>query len=202
MSWEIVLFVEAILLFLQAAFAEGDGYLKYSDLKRRGIVNAYSLMEHGGYWADIFIISPVVAYITGRYELAYTSWYSIATFVVACAVIGGAGYGYGKHGEKKKPDVMLPDSYVHEQKTSLAGWVHLIFAVAVCYVIVMFYLTPITPAASRWDMLIISSLLTPFCFLGVCKFTRRWKFSPFAMKQVAIQLVGLWLVTAWRLPAH
>lgn len=187
-----------ILIGFQVLLAALDGYWLQIQVRRRG-VNGYSLMEHGGFWGDIFIVIPIVAYITSRYHPAYLSWYSAVIFALASGIIGAAGYGYAKKGEEKMPEVMLPDSYVHDGRMTDAGWVHLLFAAVTLYILLMFYFTPLRPKAARHDILGISLLLTPFFFLGICKFTRRWKLSPLAQIQVTIQLVVLWAITGYRL---
>jgi hypothetical protein len=188
------------MCLLQAIRAWQDKYFSQKQLRARGITNAYSHLQHGGWWANIFIISPMVAYITTKYQLAYFSWYSLIIFIVATVFVWLTGYvGYAKKGEEKMPDVMLPDSYVHDKRLTSAGKIHLAFAVAVLYIITMFYFTPLKPAVSRGDFFLISAWLTPFFFMGICKFTRRWTFSKFAQVQVACQLFFVWSVAAIRI---
>ena len=193
-----IVLVGWLFVLFQAILALHDGYFTQTQMKELGVTNGYSFFEHGGMWADVFIIVPAVAYITTNYRLAYTSWYSIVIFVVTLIVISAIGYGYSI-GEKTLPDVLRPDAYVHNGKTTPAGWVHLSFALAAIYIFVMFYLTPLDPSASQRDITIISLLLTVFFYLGIRKFSPLWEFSNLAKVQFAGSCFALWMVTAIRL---
>lgn len=184
--------IDYSLCSLQAYKAWTDGWFSQKQLRKRGITNAYSHLQHGGWWANLFIVSPIVVYVTTKYQLAYFSFSSLIILLVAIAITGVGGYGYAAKGEKTMPEVMRPDAYVHDGKTTTAGWLHLLFAAAVLYIIGMFYFTPMKPLISHGDVWLISGWLSPFFFLGICKFSRQWKFSHFAKWQVALQLFALW----------
>ena len=158
-----------------------------------GVYHAYSLMQHGGFWCDVFLVTPIAAYVAKNYQLAYLSWWSFLIFAAVVAFVMIAGYFYVKIGDA------IPVPYAHDGKTPLAGWVHGIFAVAALWIIGMFYLTPIKPLPSVRDLIVISSLFTPFFFLGIYDFSRRWVFHRGAKIQFAVELAVLWIVTVVRI---
>jgi hypothetical protein len=181
------------MITLQFIYAWQDHYATQRQLRTQGITNAYSLLQHGGWWSDIFLVTPVIAYLTDKYRFAYTSWYSILTFVIVAAFTMQAGHIYNKIGRA------IPVPYSHDGKTPPAGWVHGIFAVAALWIMVMFYLTPIAPPASTHDLIMISALFTPFFFLGLYDFSRRWIFYRGAKIQFIVEVAILWTVTLIRL---
>jgi hypothetical protein len=189
----LILLIGIALVVIQGICAYYDGYLTQAQMHAQGLFNGYSFMEHGGMWSDVFVISPLVAYVTTKYRLGYTSWYSLLILVIAIVVTVGAGIAYNKIG------LSFPVAHSHNGKTTPAGWIHGAFAVAVMWIGVMFYLTPIVPKASARDILFVASLLTPFSFLGLYNFSSRWVFLPGAKIQFAAQVIVLWTVTVVKL---
>ena len=72
MFW-LVLTIGVILVLAQGVFSYRDGYLTKKQMATRGIRHGWSFLEHGGMWADIFIISPLIAYVSSQHQLAYVS---------------------------------------------------------------------------------------------------------------------------------
>ncbi len=65
-SWA-VLVTGLFLVCVQGATSWMDGYLSQKQMKKElGIYDGWSFLQHGGMWADVFIVSPLVAYILGR----------------------------------------------------------------------------------------------------------------------------------------
>jgi hypothetical protein len=87
----LLLFVGIVLVVIQGACAYFDGYLTQAQMHAQGVLNGYSFMEHGGMWADVLVISPLVAYIATKYELKYTAWYSLLIFAIAVIATIAAG---------------------------------------------------------------------------------------------------------------
>lgn len=92
-----------------------------------------------------------------------------------------------------------PEAHAHNGRTTVAGWIHGVFAVPALWVISTTYFGLTKPTVSRIDLTAISVVLTPFLYLGVMKFNKRWKLDRFAKRQVAILAIVLWLVTILRL---
>lgn len=189
----IFLLLGIALILAQGICAYFDGYLTQSQLYARGIMNGYSFIEHGGIWADVFIISPSVAYIIGRYKPPYGSIRSMLVLGVASIVIILAGYVYTQMA------IYHPEALTHDNYTTPAGWLHGLFALAAAWILALFYLGLTRPPASTRDIMAISVTLTPFCFLSVVKFSNKWEFSTLAQWQVALEIFGLWIVTWIRL---
>ena len=67
------------------------GYFSQSQMVARGITNGWSFCNHAGMYADIFIVSPVIAYIMSNYELSYFSkwgaWMFVAVTILTAATL-------------------------------------------------------------------------------------------------------------------
>lgn len=189
MFW-LVLLVGIALVIFQGILSHFDGYFTQAQMQARGIMNGYSFMEHGGMWADVFVISPMIAYLTTRYRFGYTAWWGWLILIVALAITIGSAPIYNKIG------LMHPVAHSHDGHTTVAGWIHAVFAIAALWIAGMFYFMPIVPQATTQDILIISGLLTPFFFLGMVDFNRNWVFMNGAKIQLAVEIMILWIV-AW-----
>jgi hypothetical protein len=195
MFW-LVLLAGIALVGVQGILSYFDGYLTQAQMQARGIANGYSFMEHGGMWADVFVISPMVAYLISRYHFAYGRWWGILILDIALGITIGSSPIYNKIGLRH------PVPHSHDGHTTAAGYIHALFAVAVLWIAGMFYFTPLSPAASPRDIIGISALLTPFFFLGIVDFNAKWEFMRGAKIQLAVQIMVLWLIAgiklAWR----
>jgi hypothetical protein len=196
-DWKIlwtVLLVGIALVLIQGLAAWMDGYFTQDQIKRvHGITSAYSFVQHGGMWSDVFIITPIVAYISSKYELEYTTWRAIILLLAAVVLVYLAmEFVY------KPAGIKMPEAHTHDGRTPLTGWVHALYAVAAIWVCVEVYLGWTTPVVSSTDIIVVSLLLTPFFYLGVAKFSNQWVFDTGAKWQVGVEIVGLWLLTGWR----
>lgn len=191
MNWPVFLLVLAggfALIALQWVAAYLDCFLTKKDLLSRR-VEGWSLTSHGGMWADIFIISLMVAYVVSNYEFLYFSKWGLLVLTATILIWLVLGHIYQEMGKS------TPEAYTHDGKTTLAGWIHLLFAVIATWILAMVYLGLTVPKVSYVDLLGISTVLTPFFYLGVKKFDRRWVFTPEAKKQVAISIAAIWGLT-------
>lgn len=191
-----VLATGVMLVFIQGLFANADGYLTQKQMvsrKKTSNVNGYSFMEHGGMWADVFIVSPVVAWITGKYVLAYTSWWALSAIPICVTFIIIAGRGY------RASSYRTPEAHCHHGKTTAAGWVHGIYALAAMCVLTLFYFDP---HATNGDLVIVSVVLSPFFFIGSAKWNARWfaswKNDRFAQVQAVVGPIMLWIIVLVR----
>ncbi|OGG49031.1 hypothetical protein A3G63_01140 [Candidatus Kaiserbacteria bacterium RIFCSPLOWO2_12_FULL_52_8] len=194
--FESTLAVLLMLDVLQIAAAWYDRHLTQAELKEDGIYNSWSAMEHGGLWADILVIPFMVAYVVGKYELdplsarGFCSLAGIIVFVrVALELYRRKGITFEDWG----------DHCIHDKKIFPAGWLHGLFAVMAIWVMLQVYLGWTTPPVSKTDLLIFSGLLTPLFVLMIVKLSDRWVFDVFAKKQIAISIIGLWIITGIRL---
>jgi hypothetical protein len=150
-------------------------------------------MEHGGMWADVFVISPIVAYVVSKYQIDYFSKWGLVVLAFAIVISLAALYAYQKGG------ITTPEAHTHDDTTTIAGWIHAVFAVAAIWICAMVYLNLTTTPMSQRDIIVVSVLLTPFFFLGIAKFSERWVFSSTAKWQVAIEVVVLWAIAGIRI---
>ena len=190
----LVVDVGLFLIFLQALAATYDGFLTHKQMTQvRGLLGGYSLVDHGGMWADTFLITQCVAYLMGKYSFAHFSLSGfgllVAMFVVWILLFVKI---YSPMGAKK------PEAHVHHGRITPAGWIHILYAAPATWVILMTYLGMSTPRITNLDMIITSLVLTPWTILGVMKFNRYWHFDKTSMNQVIVTLVVIWAVTVWK----
>ena len=197
MDWTIffvVLLFGWYVIAAQAFFAWQDGWFSQTRLQCRGVRNAYAFPEHGGMRADVFLITPLVAYLSGKYYFACFSFGGLAVLAVSSAVwYILVRFIYEPGG------VNEPEAYTHYGKTTAAGWLHAIFAALATWVMAMAYLGLAVPVVTRGDLLLLSAVLTPFFYYGVKKFNPRWVFKPQDKIQVGASVALVWIVTGIKL---
>jgi hypothetical protein len=179
------------LIVLQALAAEldGAGWLTRSQLNYGRIYKGYPLIAHGGIWADLLIITWLAAHFVGHYQIHYTSVAS--RFIALGSVILWLSAGKAWREEGKE----MPEAHTHDGKTSVAGWIHLVYAIPVSWIIGLIYLTTTTPIPSVHSMIIYSTLLSVWAVLGIIKFSRQWRLTSGAAIQIVCSLVLIWVVT-------
>lgn len=197
MNWTIfwtVMFVGVGMVLLQGICSYTDGYFTEGQMFRRhGIENGWSFMQHGGMWSDVFIITPVVAFVLAKYDLHFTSPSSLGLLGISVVITLLMLHVYSQGGLKN------PEAHTHQGTTTAAGWIHAVFAIVAMWIIIRFYATPLSPMPNVQDILIVSCALTPFFLLGVVKFTNRWTFESGAMIQVLVLTAVVWIAAGVRL---
>jgi hypothetical protein len=188
----IVYGVGVLLVVLQGIASWKDGYFSQLQLYSRAKRNSWAFIEHGGMWSDVFVISPIVAFAVSKYQLHYFSTWGLVILFVAIVLSLAMGELY------KAGGAITPEAHTHDGKTTVAGWIHGIFAVAAIWIVSMVYIGLTTPAVSKTDIIVFSILLTPFSYLGSAKFNKRWKFDKFAKRQCAVVLIAIWAITFLR----
>lgn len=186
----VMLICAEFLVILQGVAACRDGYLCQEQMQAREVTNGWSFLEHGGMWADFFVVSLVAAGVMSKYELAYLSWWGIGLLVVAAIATILPIQAWAKIATHR------PEAHAHHGKTTPAGWIHGIYTIFVTWVLVLFYSTPTVPAVSSVDLVMVSSAMTIWAPLGVVKFNRRWKLSKPVLIQVVAEIVVFWIITA------
>ena len=181
------------LVALQGVASWLDGRWSRAQLRSRGITNSYSFWEHGGMWVDVFIITPLVAYAVSKYELDCSSVPGVVALFASGAVTLVLIEMYRRGG------IAMGDHCTHDGKTTLAGWIHGLFAFLAIGVCVEIYLGLTTPVVSKQDVIVFSTLLTPFFYLGVAKWSERWVFGTAEKWQVAAGIILVWIAAAVRI---
>lgn len=196
MDWKLfwaILGSGIALVFIQGLASWFDGYLTQAQLAARGITG-WSFMEHGGMWADVFIISPLVAYFVSNYQLPYFSKWGLVILAVAVVFSLGMGYLYQQGG------MVTPEAHTHDGTTTVAGWIHGVYAVAAIWICAMVYIPGLaSPPISKADIIGLSMLLIPFFYSGVAKFSERWVFETPAQWQVGASTAIIWAITIARI---
>ncbi len=188
-----ILVVGIGLIVVQGISAHFDNRFSRRELDNAGITNSWSFLQHGGMWADVFIISPIVAYALSKYQLDIHSWRGIGTLIVSIVFTLAMIEFYRRRG------IAMGDHCTHDGKTTFAGWIHGLYAFAAIWVCLEIYLELMAPVVSKQDIVIFSLLLTPFFYLGVAKFSERWIFSAQDKWQVLALTTGVWVITVIRL---
>ena len=196
MDWKTfwtTLAIGIALVVAQGIASHFDNRFSQRELDAAGITNSWSFLQHGGMWADVFIISPIVAYALSKYQLDLHTLWGIGTAILSALFVLAALEFYRRMG------IVMGDHCTHDGKTVLAGWIHGLFFFSAIWVCLEIYLGLTTPVVSKQDILIFSTLLTPFFYLGVKKFSDAWVFSTQDKWQVAALTLGVWVIAAIRL---
>jgi len=195
MNWllfVLVLFFGEALIFLQGFAAFLDGYLSPLQMLEEGH-QGYAFLQHGGMWADFFLITPLVAYLLGKYHFQHHPM-MVLILAVAIAVWSAlAIFVYAPAGKKN------PEAHAHGGAVTIAGWEHVLYAAIATWIIAMAYLQDAVPKVSNTDIVIIAVILTIWSVFGVIKFSPAWKWGHLEVLQVAGVIAGIVAITAVRL---
>ncbi len=164
-------------------------------MEENEVMQGYSLLQHGGVWYDTIILTPLIAYLIGKYQFDYNSTVSvvIATGSMIFWILSTM-FIYAPMGE------IMPEAHTHDGRTTEAGWSHVVYASLATWILAMIYIPNITtPEISTTDVLITSGILIPWIFFGVVKFNREWVFNSSTKKQVVIEIIAICVLTAIRL---
>lgn len=188
------------MVLSQAVLSHYDGFLtRYQMWTRYGIERGYSFLQHGAMWADFFIVTPCVAYVLGRHAIdirSFGTWFLLA-LSVGVVSMGNRAY--------IKAALDMPEHHTHDGEITPAGHMHNAFFVLGLWIITMFYITPLTPRVEPNELIAVSAALTPFFFMGVAKWDRRWfKRFPkdgYAVIQSIVGPIVVWAATLLRIYA-
>ncbi len=176
----------------QAIAAYYDGYLTQGQMIVLGR-HGYAWVEHGGTFVDLFVITPAMAYITSQYRLAYTAWWGWLLLGLTAIVVLWSMQMYSQIA------VSAPEAHTHHGETTIAGWIHGVYAIWGIWVFALFLVTPTTPHTSIHDLLLVAVALTILFPLGVIKFNSTWSWTISNSWQVGIEIAGVWLITTVRI---
>lgn len=188
-----ILLVGSVLVLIQGLSSFLDGFITQSQMIDRGVMNGYSFMEHGGMWADFLIITPTVAFIVNEYQLPYASTRSMVILAVATVGLVLAAYQW------QQLAAFTPEAHAHNGYTTVAGYIHLIYAIISMWIIVLFLISPYWLNVQKHHLIIIAVLLSIWAILGVMKFSPRWTCENGIKIQVAVEVFIIWVATAGRI---
>jgi len=152
----------------------------------------YSFLQHGGMWVDFFLVSPAIAFIVSTYDLHYLSLWSIIILISVIVVTIKGIVKYELRG------IYIPEAHTYNGKTTVAGWIHGIYAILAMWVFILFLVTPITPVASSRHLLWVALILTFVFYLGVIKFNHMWRWSREDAIEATSLTISVWLIAITR----
>ncbi len=178
------------LLLVQATAAFFDGYAFPSQLKARGVTRGYAFIQHGGMWADLLLLIPLVSYLVSSHSFAYTSVGSIILLALSFLFWVVLTFFFYVHvGER------VPGAHAHDGHVTVAGVAHIIFASLVTWILAMVYLPGLTnPAVSSRVIIIVFGVLTLWAYLGVRGLSKNWRESHVDEWQIDTEIVFIWLL--------
>ncbi len=196
MNWALfvlALFLGEALIAIQGLAAWLDGYFSPLQMLEEGH-QGYAFLQHGGMWADFFLITPLVAYLVGKYHFQYQPM-MVLVFAVSMAVwLALAIFVYAPMGK------IIPEAHANGGAVTIAGWIHILYAGVATGIVAMVYLPRYaTPAVSGADIIIVSAVLLPWIVLGIMKFSPIWKWGHLEVLQVVGALISIVVITVARL---
>ncbi len=196
MNWKIfalVMFLGEALVALQGLVSWNDEYFSAPQMQREGH-RGYSFLQHGGMWADFFLITPLTAWLVGKYNFAHTP--TVALIFAAALVLWEAlaVFVFVPAGE------IVPEAHTRGGHITAAGWILILYAGIATGIIAMVYLPGYTmPAVSNADIIIVSVVLVPWLILGVVKFSSAWRMSGQIFTQMVAVVIAVATLAAARL---
>lgn len=149
-------FLFEFLVTIQTWLAYRDGFLTPSQMQESGINAGLPFIWHFGMWGDLLIISPLAAYIVGRFFRSWRVSRVVVSLIVAFALSGLMSWSYLSSN--------VPEAHVQNHQLTSVGWVHLLYMAFALAIFVQFFLfTNDIPSAL---LRIVSALLVIHVFLG------------------------------------
>ena len=148
-------FLEA-LVGLQAWLAYRDHFLTVSQMQGRGINFGLPFAWHFGMWGDVFIVSPLAAYVTGRFSSTWRLRWIVVSMALGMATAIAMSWSY------TLPD--FQEAHVQNHSVTPAGMVHLFYMALALAIFTQFFF--FTEGISRRLLRIASVLLIIHVFLG------------------------------------
>lgn len=185
--------IGAMIVFIEGACAYHDGFLTQGQIAyHHHFPKAWSFMEHAGMWCDLFLVSPLVAMIISKYELAYSSWQSIVFIALSIAITLYFNHMYNTKW------LIVPEAGRHDGAVTTMGKIHGLYAVVTMWIIFLFYFCPVTPEITKSDLLKVFGALLILFFVGITKFSTKWEWRRLDSITVATECLITIGVTYWK----
>jgi hypothetical protein len=147
--------LEAIVA-LQAWLAYRDQFLNVSQMQGRGVSHGLPFAWHFGMWGDIFIVSPLAAYVTGRFLTSWRFRWILLSLVLGLVAAIAMSWSY------TLSDVQ--EAHIQNHILTSAGVVHLLYmALALAVFTQFFFFTENIPSRLLG---VASVLLVAHVFIG------------------------------------
>jgi hypothetical protein len=187
-DWNTFVYALTLLylwMIVQAFAAADEGYLTRAQMLTRGIGRGYSLLQHGGYSADLFV-TLLIAYLMGRYGFAIISWPSLGLLMLATTFWLGATVVFSKAA------LNTPEAHTHDGRTTVAGWLQVVYASLASWIVLMTYCGLTAKPVTHSDLFITSLVLTPWAVMGVMKWSKDWHWDNTSRTIVTAEIAFIW----------
>ena len=151
----VFIFLEA-LVALQAWLAFRDHFLTVSQMQGRGVNLGLPFAWHFGMWGDVFIVSPLAAYVMGRFSSTWRLRWILLSLALGIAAAIAMSWSY------TLPD--FQEAHVQGHSLTPAGAVHVVYMALALAVFTQFLF--FTESVSSRLLLVASVLLVVQVFLG------------------------------------
>jgi len=144
------------LVVLQGWLAYSDQFLTVSQMQARGVAQGLPFVWHFGMWGDLLVISPIAAYIAGRYAMSWrlrNTLISIAVGLLAAILLSWLF---------TRSDV--PEAHVQNHQLTLTGLTHGFYMAIAFAVFTQFFI--FTRNISDLLLRLVSAFLLIHVFIG------------------------------------
>ena len=119
----LTLLLLSVLVLAQGALAYRSNLLTISQMRAAGVPQGLPFIWHFGIWSDFLVISPISAYLVGRYFHLWRlgRWWSSLAIGLVCASFLSWVYTLSS----------TPEAHVRNHQLTAAGFVHTVYAAAV-----------------------------------------------------------------------
>jgi len=199
--------ISCLLVILQGYLAYHDGFLTQKQLINRRI-HGYSFFQHGGMWADFFILSWLLAFIlTGYPELLQKVFTNLSLSLLGGAIaVTYCLDRFWAYGARQKPE-----PHTRKGRTTPAGFVHDFHTVIAIWIVVMFYFAagPSSTNGKIYDdealkfmlyLKVVSFSLIAIFGLGTTKLTGEWPWDKTGGVISVLLMVIVIIVTLLKYP--
>lgn len=144
------------LVAVQALLAYQDRFLTVAQMQQRGVAQGLPFAWHFAMWSDLTIISPLAAYLVGRYCRSWTPLRMLTSLGIGLGASIALHVLYLSSG--------LPEAHVQNHALTPAGWVHAIYMSVATALFVQFLF--FTEDVAQSILGIVSILLLIHVFIG------------------------------------
>jgi hypothetical protein len=171
-------------VLLQGLFAYADGWLTQSQLIRRSYGYGFTFFQQGCMWCDVFIISPLVAYLISTHHLPYVSLLSLLLLIasiIACTILLE---GYRNAG------IFHPEAHAHDGIIPWAGKIHAGYAIVATWILLLYLFGAPGNEVTVLELSTVIGVMFVFYPLGAWKFSSSWSYyRDFPVNQIRIMSV-------------
>ena len=144
------------LVGIQAYFAYRDNFLTVAEMRLRGIDQGLPFVWHFAMEGDLLLVSPLAAYLVGRYVHRWRFGSALVSLVVSFAAASALSYFYTFSG--------MPEAHIQNHALTAAGVGHLFYMAFAFAVFTQFFF--FTRDISERLLKAVSGLLVVHVFIG------------------------------------